>query len=1456
MPPTSARWEMKAAEQAAPRLLPLPVPRSLTTTVPEIKKPPVAPKPKFMVANKKPAPPAIAPKPDGMVASIPHSAKKTKPAVAPKPKVLKTAPMGEPSPSLPKRTTETLGEHKPEWPQSTDTFNCKNVGDQSSDSILPKCACGSECICKLGNKKKMCVKQLVLEPLEMKECLENSKTDESSLTIKTQMKWNSTEKYRSHSGVILKASILEAKLKDALKQQMSAFGHLQKHKSTGSSEVNEGSSADARFRSGPPDASPSPSSFENVPVSQNCHLQLPRGEFQKLETLEEGSKKSNNYFHSSGSEALGNGKKDTCVSSDEVTKHTKVRDLSPVEMDSVSGSPKFPNLKPRKTRLLRQKHVDTPSESAVEPENLNNSSSCLGEVSSKNSEVSVLQENVLCHLNSVNKVKPGNKSELNSSSSLDRQDLCHETSSLENTAPSFDTDSNLSSDSRADTDGPSTSLDVDKETYFTKSNALSWSLPKQLKLTCSDHLPAGNLEVSASSVQKDCVKKEESSSRIVPKKPQRHSLPASGVLKKAASVELVEKSSYPSVEVKSSGKVLEGNHLQHLCARDHPSTSSSFDMPKRTSEKPVWKLPHPILPFLGNSESLKFVTVSSSDEASAALTKPRAKSLSSVDLDRCTKPCKHSPKKNSFRQLFNRKLSMCFMKGDFQKFRPRSSQPGDTSRGWLSAGAWRGLGSDWRSLVVADLEKRGKPSKAYSADHYSPESQKKKKKQKLWGGTGADYGPRAESLDEQMLSGEPSCREAGKVVTSVCEPEYENVRHYEEIPEYENLPFVTATGKAPKLEGQNSSSMEDVDANVPKVQEPDEAAGDRMPLGPGHQLSSSGPGPEGPRDPDLGLEDLPSDEDEVINSSDEEDGSSGSSKGEPEPLEDKQEEGTGMKSKVHHIAEEIMSSEKVFVDVLKLLHIDFRDAVGHASRQLGKPVIEDRILNQILYYLPQLYELNRDLLSELEERMSNWTEEQRIADIFVKKGPYLKMYSTYIKEFDKNIALLDEQCKKNSGFAAVVREFEMSPRCANLALKHYLLKLVQRIPQYRLLLTDYLKNLLEDSADYRDTQDALTVVIEVANHANDSMKQGDNFQKLLRIQYSLSGHQEILQPGRVFLKEGVLMKLSRKVMQPRMFFLFNDVLLYTTPLQSGTYKLNNMLSLAGMKVTKPGQEAYQNELKIESVERSFILSASSARERDEWLAAISGAIEEHAKKRVTFCPGRSLDEADLERKEEVTPLGSKAPIWVPDTRATMCMICTREFTLTWRRHHCRACGKVVCQACSSNKYGLDYLKNQPARVCEHCFQELQKLDHQPSPRPGTPGSHKSPSSALTSVLQSIPSGRKQKKIPAALKEVWASTEDSTMSGYLYRAKGTRKPWKHLWFVIKNKVLYTYAASEDVAALESQPLLGFTVSQVRDESAESRVFQLLHKDMVFYVFKAEDAQSAQKWIEAFQEGTVL
>lgn len=55
-----------------------------------------------------------------------------------------------------------------------------------------------------------------------------------------------------------------------------------------------------------------------------------------------------------------------------------------------------------------------------------------------------------------------------------------------------------------------------------------------------------------------------------------------------------------------------------------------------------------------------------------------------------------------------------------------------------------------------------------------------------------------------------------------------------------------------------------------------------------------------------------------------------------------------------------------------------------------------------------------------------------------------------------------------------------------------------------------------------------------------------------------------------------------------------------------------------------------------------------------------------------FC----LQLTDEEKKEAESTLGNQAPVWIPDARVTMCQICTSEFTMTWRRHHCRACGKV------------------------------------------------------------------------------------------------------------------------------------------------------------------------------------
>jgi hypothetical protein len=58
-----------------------------------------------------------------------------------------------------------------------------------------------------------------------------------------------------------------------------------------------------------------------------------------------------------------------------------------------------------------------------------------------------------------------------------------------------------------------------------------------------------------------------------------------------------------------------------------------------------------------------------------------------------------------------------------------------------------------------------------------------------------------------------------------------------------------------------------------------------------------------------------------------------------------------------------------------------------------------------------------------------------------------------------------------------------------------------------------------------------------------------------------------------------------------------------------------------------------------------------------------------------------------------------APVWVPDDFSKDCQKCDVPFTLLRRRHHCRLCGALVCNECSSNRK-LIPTESKPVRVCD------------------------------------------------------------------------------------------------------------------------------------------------------------
>eukprot|EP01062_Namystynia_karyoxenos_P077412 TRINITY_DN7791_c0_g1_i2.p1 TRINITY_DN7791_c0_g1~~TRINITY_DN7791_c0_g1_i2.p1 ORF type:complete len:1598 (+),score=403.75 TRINITY_DN7791_c0_g1_i2:83-4876(+) len=61
--------------------------------------------------------------------------------------------------------------------------------------------------------------------------------------------------------------------------------------------------------------------------------------------------------------------------------------------------------------------------------------------------------------------------------------------------------------------------------------------------------------------------------------------------------------------------------------------------------------------------------------------------------------------------------------------------------------------------------------------------------------------------------------------------------------------------------------------------------------------------------------------------------------------------------------------------------------------------------------------------------------------------------------------------------------------------------------------------------------------------------------------------------------------------------------------------------------------------------------------------------------------------------------------WVRDRDALSCRRCGVKFSTLTRRHHCRRCGQVFCDNCSSHRVSLGPLKNQ--RTCGSCARSVQ-----------------------------------------------------------------------------------------------------------------------------------------------------
>eukprot|EP01120_Amphizonella_sp_Union-15-10_P007200 TRINITY_DN2409_c0_g1_i3.p1 TRINITY_DN2409_c0_g1~~TRINITY_DN2409_c0_g1_i3.p1 ORF type:complete len:157 (+),score=17.76 TRINITY_DN2409_c0_g1_i3:86-556(+) len=117
----------------------------------------------------------------------------------------------------------------------------------------------------------------------------------------------------------------------------------------------------------------------------------------------------------------------------------------------------------------------------------------------------------------------------------------------------------------------------------------------------------------------------------------------------------------------------------------------------------------------------------------------------------------------------------------------------------------------------------------------------------------------------------------------------------------------------------------------------------------------------------------------------------------------------------------------------------------------------------------------------------------------------------------------------NGSVTAFLDKCRENPLSNTQPVRSLLIMPCQRIPRYILLLQDLLKNTPSHHPDFEDLQKALDETKEVANAINQAICEYQNHVEMsrLRNQFLSEEFSLILQPPRIFVKQGPLLKICR-----------------------------------------------------------------------------------------------------------------------------------------------------------------------------------------------------------------------------------------------------------------------------------------------------------------------------------------
>jgi len=308
-------------------------------------------------------------------------------------------------------------------------------------------------------------------------------------------------------------------------------------------------------------------------------------------------------------------------------------------------------------------------------------------------------------------------------------------------------------------------------------------------------------------------------------------------------------------------------------------------------------------------------------------------------------------------------------------------------------------------------------------------------------------------------------------------------------------------------------------------------------------------------------------------------------------------------------------------------------------------------------------------------------------------------YTTYTRVLGPAAEVLS-----SSVFADVAEDIES--HLAPLSTREHLEQPVLFLPFLESHVAAILESMPEEHGDRSSLAVAHSKLSEICATMRVTLEERRNFEQIRTIKNSImSGAlftddivENLFDDGRrKFVREGQLIKVCRRDNKLFQFWLFNDTLMYGSPLANGVYQFHRALQLDQTRLVK--STAYEAGFEIRNPVKSFILLAADAEERDEWVEDIVKSIKDHA----SASPRASTEAQQETGMDDYYSQKKEAPIWSPDTADSKCCVCGQSFSMIRRRHHCRLCGRHVCANHSKGRVVIEAIDaSKKQRVCDNC----------------------------------------------------------------------------------------------------------------------------------------------------------